>query len=220
MKLIHTAFEPAGDGPHPTIIAFHGWGANALDLLGLAPYAADGRFAMLAPQGPIEVPIGPLRGWGWYQITMGSPPQPAEFRKAVDAADDFIHAALDRYPIDKRKLVLLGFSQGGTIAYSLAMRNPERYAAIVAISTWFPPQLAEGVTSSEALQQLPVLVQHGRVDDMIEISRARESVEALRRLKVPVTLREYDCGHEITAEGLADLSKFLTDKVASPIIQL
>ena len=44
MRLIHTLYEPAGEGPHPTLIAMHGFGASALDLLGLAPYIADGRF--------------------------------------------------------------------------------------------------------------------------------------------------------------------------------
>src|SRR6202521_4969930 len=51
MRLIHTLYEPAGEGPHPTLIAMHGYGANALDLLGLAPYIADGRFLVICPQG-------------------------------------------------------------------------------------------------------------------------------------------------------------------------
>jgi phospholipase/carboxylesterase len=220
MKLIHAAFEPAGDGPHPTIVAFHGWGANALDLMGIAPYVAEGRFAMLCPQGPMEVPIGPLRGYGWYPIMMGSPPDAATVQKAVDEADQFIAAALARYPIDRRKLVILGFSQGGSIVYNLGLRDPEKFAAMVAISSWFPEQLTAQAKNTDALQQLPTLVQHGRADDLIEIARARESVEALRALKVPLTYREYDCGHEITAEGLADLSRFLIDRVLSPIIRL
>jgi predicted esterase len=66
---------------------------------------------------------------------------------------------------------------------------------------------------------LPTLVQHGRADEMIEITRARASVETLRSLKVPLTFREYDCGHEITAEGLQDLSSFLTEKVLEPIVK-
>ena len=53
---------------------------------------------------------------------------------------------------------------------------------------------------------------------MIPLSRAKESLEHLRELKVPVTLREYDCGHEITASSLEDLSEFLITKVLSPII--
>ena len=69
-----------------------------------------------------------------------------------------------------------------------------------------------------ALEALPTLVEHGRADEMIEIARGRASVESLRALKVPLTYREYDCGHEITAEGLNDLSNFLTEKVLEPIV--
>src|ERR1700688_3809831 len=72
MRLIHTLYEPAGDGPHPTLIAMHGFGASALDLLGLAPYIADGRFMVICPQGPMEVPIGPTRGYAWCTIRMGA----------------------------------------------------------------------------------------------------------------------------------------------------
>jgi predicted esterase len=41
MELLYTAHVPAGDGPFPTIIALHGWGANAHDLLGLAPIVPE-----------------------------------------------------------------------------------------------------------------------------------------------------------------------------------
>jgi phospholipase/carboxylesterase len=218
MNLIHTLFEPAGDGPHPAIIALHGWGANALDLLGLAPYIAGGKFVVICPQGPLEVPIGPIVGYGWFPIRMGTPPTEEVVDAAVDHAAKFIDAALDKYPVNRRKLVLLGFSQGGVMAFRLAFRNPERFAALVGISTWFPPELKKSALTNDAIQQLPTLIQHGRADDMIELSRAKQSVEHLRELKVPLTYREYDCGHEITASGLEDLSEFLSKKVLSPIL--
>jgi phospholipase/carboxylesterase len=220
MRLIHTLHEPAGNGPHPTIIAMHGFGANALDLLGLAPYIAEGRFMVICPQGPLEVPIGPTQGYAWFPIRMGSPPDREAIDQAGNAAEEFIDQALTRYPVDKRKLVLLGFSQGGMMAYRAAVRNPSRFAALVALSTYFPPELKDEVTDTPALEALPTMVQHGRGDDMIEIARARTSIETLRSLRVPVTFREYDCGHEITADGLQDLSQFLTEKVLSPIISL
>ncbi len=218
MELIHTVWEPAGAGPHPTIIAMHGWGANALDLIGLAPYVAEGRFMIICPQGPLEVPIGPTRGYGWFPIRMGTPPDREEIEAAVSSASKFVDSAVERYPVDRRKLAILGFSQGGVMAYRLAIANPARFAGLVALSTWFPPELKEIPTDREALQRLPTLVQHGRADDMIEISRARTSVENLRELRIPLTYREYDCGHEITAEGLQDLSDFLMNKVLSPIL--
>ena len=222
MKLIHSAHEPSGEGPFPTIIAFHGWGASALDLLGLAPYVGDGGFLMLCPQGPLEVPLGggPV-GYGWYPISMGGArPAEAEVETAVAAAGAFVDEAMARYPIDPRKLVLLGFSQGGVMAYNLALRQPQRFAALVAMSTWFPPELAQKAVDTQSLQQLPTLIQHGSADQAIEVARARQSVEILRSLKLPLTYREYDCGHEINAQGLRDLSNFLMEKVVSPILRV
>ena len=70
----------------------------------------------------------------------------------------------------------------------------------------------EGI--GEAIAKLPTLVQHGRADDAIAMPRARKSVEMLRELGAPVTFREYDCRHEICADGIRDLSAFLAEKVA------
>src|SRR5207302_2096459 len=99
MKLIHAAFEPAGEGPHPAVFALHGWGANALDLLGLAPYIAGGKFLVVCPQGPMEVPIGPIQGYGWFPIRTGAPPDEDQIDAAVASAAEFIDVALERYPI-------------------------------------------------------------------------------------------------------------------------
>jgi len=218
MNLVHGAFEPAGAGPHPTIVAMHGWGSNALDLMGLAPYVAEGRCLMLCPQGPVEVAIGAVNGYGWYELRPGAQPDMEAMGKAADYLMGFVDAALERYPADRRKLILMGFSQGGVMAYNMAIRHPERFAALVALSTWFPQELAEHAHNRDALAQLPTLVQHGRADDMIDIGKALESIERLRSFKMPLSYREYDCGHEITVDGIRDLSAFLTDKVIQPVI--
>ena len=220
MDLVHAVFEPAGDGPHPTILAMHGWGSNALDLMGLAPYIADGRCLTLCPQGPIEVAIGAVNGYGWYQLQPGAPPDLEAMSSASEPLTRFLDAAVERYPIDRRKLVVMGFSQGGVMAYNLALRHPGRFAALVALSTWFPQELSELAHDRDTLAQLPAMVQHGRADDMIEITRARESVERLRALKIPLAYREYDCALEITVDGIRDLSKFLIEQVVQPVITL
>src|SRR5262249_50536523 len=143
MELLHTVYEPAGDGPHPAIVALHGWGANGMDLLGLAPYLAEGRFLVLCPQGRVEVPLGPMVGYGWFPLTMGASPDPGAVAAGVDDARRFVDAAVRRYPIDPAKLVLLGFSQGGVVAYALALAEPERFAGLVALSSWLPGPLAQ-----------------------------------------------------------------------------
>jgi len=218
MNLAHTVFEPSGVAPHPTVIALHGWGASAFDLLGLAPHLAGGRFLVLCPQGDVAVPIAPqMNGYGWFPLTMGAPPDPSAIQAALDSLDTFIHGAVRRYPIDERKLALLGFSQGGVMAYALTLRNAKRFAALAALSSWLPPAMVEHAPGG-TLEHLPVLVQHGTRDELIEAARGRSSVEALRELKAAVVYREYEMGHEINAASLGDLSSFLQEKVISPIV--
>jgi phospholipase/carboxylesterase len=195
----------------------HGWGSNSMDLQGLAPFIADGRFLVICPQGSFDVEIGAINGYGWYDMRRpGVPPDEEKVDAAVDQLREFIDAASARYPVDAKKTVLVGFSQGGMMAYNLAVRWPERFAALVGISTAFPEFLTERVTNRDALAQLPTMVQHGRADDMLPMARARKSVEILRELKMEVIFKEYDCGHEVAADGVRDLSRFLIEKVAGP----
>ncbi len=209
MKLVHCAYEPAGPGPFPAIFAMHGWGSNAMDLQGLAPFIAGGRFLVICPQGAVEVEIGAINGYGWYPMRLGTQPEPEKVDAAVANLSGFIDEACDRYPVDRDRIVVAGFSQGGMMAYSLAVRWPERFAALVGISTAFPERLTALAGDRAALARMPAIVQHGRADQAIEIARARKSVEALRELGVNVTWREYDCGHEVAADGIRDLSRFL-----------
>jgi len=214
MKLVHAVYEPAGEGPFPAIFAMHGWGSNAMDLQGLAPFIAGGRFLVICPQGPFEVEIGAINGYGWYEMRRpGTPPDEEKVAAAVDRLREFIDDACARYPVDPRKIVIVGFSQGGMMAYNLAVRWPERFAALVGIATAFPEYLADRVSNPEALAKLPTMVQHGRADEMLEISRARKSVETLRKLGIEVAFHEYAGGHEVTADGVRDLSRFLAQKV-------
>jgi phospholipase/carboxylesterase len=151
-------------------------------------------------------------------MSMGGPPDIGAILSSRKKLQAFLDECLARYPIDAKKLVILGFSQGGVMAYSLALSNPERFAGLVVLSSWLPKELIPDLAIKETVQSLPTLVQHGSQDSMIEIGRARDSVERLRELRVPLTYREYDMGHEITPRGLTDLSAWLEEKVLSPIV--
>ncbi len=191
MKLIHTTYQPEGDGPYPAILTLHGRGANAMDLLGLAPLLCEGKFLMICPQGPLETPLGPgLNGYSWYPMSMGGPPDMTALVSARGAIQEFLEECLRRYPIDAKKLALLGFSQGGVMAYNLLPANPAKFAAVAALSTWLPEELAAQLSAADTLRSLPILVQHGTQDSMIEVGRARDSVERLRQLRVPLTYRD------------------------------
>ncbi len=218
MDLLHAAHVPAGEGPFPTVLALHGWGASAHDLIGLAPILNRGEALVLSPQGPvgIRIPDGPV-GYGWYPLGEGGPGSPEEITRASELVLAFLDAAQEHYPIDPRKIVLLGFSQGGALAFDLALRAPSRFAGLAGLSCWLPEHLAEQIQPESAHQSLPVLVVHGTEDPMVPVDRARESRQQLTRLGVALTYREYEMGHEISAEALRDIVTWLDEKVLNPI---
>jgi len=216
VNLIHTLYQPAGAGPFPTVLTLHGRGANAFDLLGLAPYLCDGRIMMICPQGPLETPIGPdAVGYAWYPMSMGGAPDIEAILSSQQELQVFLDDCLKSYPIDAKRLVVLGFSQGGVMAYSLALSHPERFAALAVLSSWLPEELLPRLNVTNAVQSLATLLQHGTEDQMIEVDRARESVEMLRQLGVPLTYREYEMGHEIRPRSLAEISAWLEENVGA-----
>jgi phospholipase/carboxylesterase len=214
VQLAHTVYEPSSAGLHPTLLTLHGRGANAFDLLGLAPYLCGGRFLMICPQAPLETPIGPdAMGYAWYSMSLGGAPDVEGMLSSQRQLQTFLDECLKRYPIDVKKLLILGFSQGGVMAYSLALAQPQRFAALVALSSWLPKELTPHLKITDAVQSLPTLIHHGTQDSTIEVERARDSVQRLRELKLPLTFREYEMGHEIRPRSLLDLSAWLEEKV-------
>jgi phospholipase/carboxylesterase len=219
MNLLYTAHVPAGDGPHPAVVLLHGWGASAHDLLGLAPILHGGEALVLCPQGPLAFQAGPgALGYGWFPLSEGRPPERAAIEEGCSALEDFLEAVLARYPVDPERLVLGGFSQGGIIAYQIALHRPERFAGLLAMSSWLPAELAEDIPARPEHAQLPTLVIHGSEDPMIGVDRGRDSRDVLLRLGVPTVYREYAMGHEIRPEALREILVWLEEKVLSPVL--
>jgi phospholipase/carboxylesterase len=218
MDLLYTAHVPPGDGPHPTVIALHGWGASSHDLIGLAPVLHGGGALVLCPQGPVAFQITQgVLGFGWWPITESRQMDPREFEKARAALRKFLEQAFARYPIDRRKVVVLGFSQGGVMAYDLVLSEPERFAGLVALSSWLPEPVDRAIPASDAAKNLPALVIHGTQDPMVPVAGAQESRQRLIARGLNVHYREYPMQHEINPDALRELVIWLEEKVFQPI---
>ena len=210
MDLLHTVHVPAGRGPFPTILALHGWGASAHDLIGLAPQIQRGEVVFLCPQGPVVLEPAPgQRAFGWFPLTGGGQVDAASIVAARGVLEAFLQDALERYPIDPQRLVALGFSQGGVMAYDLALGRPERFAALVALSSWLPDAVLEGLPESDARAALPTLLMHGSKDPMISIENAQAARSRLGELGIDAAWGEYEMGHEISPQALRDLLGWL-----------
>ena len=105
------------------------------------------------------------------------------------------------------------------LSADLALREPERFAGLIALSSWLPADLLGSLPQRAEHENLPTLVIHGDKDPMIPVERAQESRDRLQRLGISPTYREYPMGHEINPDALRTLTQWLEDKVLN-VIQL
>lgn len=212
MKLLHTLHRPAGDGPFPTVLALHGWGASAHDLLGLAPLF-PGRCLTLCPQGTVTVPIGPgQEGHGWFPLNPGQPTDREAFLAAAGDLRAFFEHARRHYPVGDR-VVPLGFSQGGIMGLDMVLRDPGSFAGLVVLSSWYPKALDDDLPHLAAHQGFPVLMIHGSEDQLVPPEKARESKERLAARGVALTYQEFPMAHEIRPEALRVILKWLGERL-------
>ena len=98
MKVTHSVHHPGNitdnTGLLPTVVAIHGHGAHSQDLLGLAPFLANGRLLMICPQAEFMLQPG-LPSYTWFEPTgTDLKRSPAEFERVAERVSDFIIEAL------------------------------------------------------------------------------------------------------------------------------
>ena len=158
MNLLYTAHVPAGDGPFPAILALHGWGASAHDLLGLAPVLYNGQALVLCPQGPVAIPFGGGQyGYGWFPLRAGQPPDVAAFQqrggRSCKDSSTRRSSAIRSIPRTVRRRRLQPGGDDGLRAG--ALREPGASPGLAALSSWFPPPLAELLPKLPGARGLP-----------------------------------------------------------------
>ena len=206
MAFVHCVWHPGFEGPLPTVILLHGHGAHGQDLLGIAPFIASGRLLVLCPEAEFVLQPGAL-SYTWFDRDERGQRTPEEFERVAALLREFIEAAVPRYGGDPTRVALLGFSQGGTLAYRLGLAEPRRFRGVAALSTYLPDEAAAHADTAD-VGTLPLLVQHGTDDPLVSVDRARASRDRLLAMGAAPQYLEYPMQHQIGAESMSALSSW------------
>jgi len=85
-----------------------------------------------------------------------------------------------RYPIDRKKVAVTGYSMGGTGSWHIAEKFPERFSAAIPIASR-PPASPSG-------WRLPVLAIHSRDDQVAPFDPTQARIAELQKAGVNATL--------------------------------
>ena len=213
-SLTHIVRKPlrASEGPAPLLILLHGVGSNEQDLMGLAP-SLDERFFIVSVRAPITRSPG---SYAWFPVQFA----PTGFIIEPEAAErsrqlilKLVDELVEAYPVDPKRVFLMGFSQGCIMSLYCALTEPEKFAGVVGMSGRLLPELLPKMASPERLKDFPLLIVHGTEDTVIPISYGREIRDKLRQLPVKLEYKEYAMVHQVSAESLADVQRWLAERL-------
>ncbi|AEV35361.1 polyhydroxybutyrate depolymerase [Pseudovibrio sp. FO-BEG1] len=118
--------SPADDEQIGAIIYLHGWKGKAdraIENKALRNLANELGVALIVPQGV---------GGSWSY-----PGSPSQDRNEFKFFDELLADVSDRFPIDREKILLSGFSMGGSMVWNLACYKGENYAGFAPIAGAF-----------------------------------------------------------------------------------
>jgi predicted esterase len=177
------------------LIAIHGRGAGAEDIIALAREVAPSDVAILAPQAA---------GNTWYPYRFLEPTERNEpyLSSALRIVANLI-AQLGERGIPPERIALLGFSQGACLALEAAARNARRYAGVIGFSGGLIGPPGTSFDFAGSLDGMPVFLGCSDVDPHIPKERVEESAVALDRLGAAVDVRLYPgMGHTVNRDEL------------------
>jgi uncharacterized protein len=231
--------RPEAEAPRPAALVQHGYGASKADLLPLGQFLASYGFVALLPDAWGHGDRFPTSGPNW--MTNFS----ADFivdvlRHTVDDMGVALTALLERSDVRPGGALLAGFSLGA-IASLIVGTEDARAAGIYSISGSPVPDLvhmmpagmpapgpdaerwARAHDSAEHLAMLtpkPLLLQHGRHDDMVPVSGSLRLYETAQSLYAAnpdnLALMLYDHRHDVTEAEVNEGVQWLLPFFAEP----
>jgi phospholipase/carboxylesterase len=180
--------------PLPLLILIHGLGDRPrrdwLDVIDVD----SGKVRMILPQAP--TPYGDGFAWFEYRFRDQDPDALAQgISEATERLARMLNV-LQKQRATRGRAVVCGFSQGGMLSFSLALRHPELIRYAVPISGMLPPQLWPRRLPRGHLVPLHAL--HGTADTVVAFDADQKLVTHLRQLGYPAELSVFEgVGHTI-----------------------
>lgn len=192
-------FVPGGS--ERTLLLLHGTGGNECDLIPLGR-ELDPNASLLSPRGKV-LENGMPR---FFRRLAEGVFDLEDLRKRTHELADFVIAAAERYKIDTKNIVAVGYSNGANIAASMLLLRPEILPRAVLFRAMVPliPEMQPNLSAVHAW------IGAGTIDPIVPASEAKQLMDLLRSAGADVTIHFSQGGHELTHEDVDVAREWLT----------
>jgi predicted esterase len=183
------------------MILLHGRGATAQDILSLSAEFNFPGLAFLAPQAS---------DYTWYPNRFILPVDQNEphLSSALGLIAEIIKHVQNTIPLDH--IFIGGFSQGACLAAEYVIRNPRRYAGLLAFSGGFIGPLNIPREPEGNFDGMPAFLGCSDVDPHIPLQRVKETTAMLQAMQAKVTERIYpQMEHTIIEDEIREARKII-----------
>ena len=210
--------EPA-QSANAAVIWLHGLGADGHDFEPIVPHlgrAPEVQARFIFPHAP-SIPVTINQGFvmpAWYDIlemNLERKVDVEQLRASAAAVARLVAYELER-GIASQRIVIAGFSQGGAVAFELALSYPEPLAGLVALSTYFATQ--NSIEPSAANRGLSILICHGTEDPLVPENMGQNSYRRLLEMGYAVDYRTYPVEHGVAQDEIRDIGAWLNARLA------
>jgi phospholipase/carboxylesterase len=198
---------------YPLIVLLHGYGQSPQEFAKVAALINSHDFIYVVPQGAYTAldsdgkGYSHLRELGSYGEDTSSITQAADW--VIRVADD----AIKRYPIEGRRIYLIGFSQGAALAHITAALYPTRIAGYAAHGGYvIKGAITERALADEKAQHIRVLVTHSLTDPSVAYMEGVYASNMLKQAGVQVTFAQIGEGHTLDSAVAEKISAWLRTK--------
>ncbi|GIW99570.1 MAG: hypothetical protein KatS3mg111_2903 [Pirellulaceae bacterium] len=189
---------------YPLVVWLHSCGSSEFELESIMPVLSMQNYVACAPRGTSACdPDGKLYRWNHSAAACAI---------AEEIVFEAIEVAQKQFSVDPAKVFLAGFGGGGTMAWRIALRYPQRFAGMVSICGEFPAS-QQPLLHLHAARQLPMLWQFGSQSTKCGIQQICEALPILHSAGLNVDIRQYPCGTELLSNMLTDLNRWLMEQV-------
>ena len=200
-------FVPADppDANAVTLLLLHGTGGDERDLLPVGRQLWPGA-ALLAVRGQV-LENGMHR---FFRRLAEGVFDLEDLRLRTEDLAHFIDAAAESYGFRKKRLVLVGYSNGANIAASLMFLHPHYETAAIL----FRPMVPFEPTFLRNLGDLAVFISAGIADPIVSPELPEQLAAIFGSAGADVSLFWHDGGHELGADDLIAAQRWISEKVA------
>lgn len=200
---IHIPANANPSSEFPAIFALHGKGSNEKDLFGLVEPLAD-QFVVISIRG--HLPVGP--GYQFFEIKSIGNPIREIYDDVVQKLSEFIQYASDKYPVDKSRRYLVGFSQGAILSMTLALTLGDQLKGIVALNGYIP-QFVKTEYPLRSVENVSMFISHGELDQVFPLPIALETQSYFQGKVSNLNTKLYPTGHVVGLQNQQDVLDWL-----------